>query len=236
MQVSADVHSATGVHGWHVPPLKKLPSVHEVHSFAVGPLQVAHEGSQTGLADVAMADARTRLRLRLRSTARALGTDRCSSIDPTHVQEILRDGGDRLSSVAHRAARCPVTAAAAAIGWADTFPPGRAWRSAGDALAFEGASRAENLGEVFGRGGGGRVVPHSVQKRGSARLSWSQNAQRIAGVLAWGDYHARRERRNAARPGTVGQPGIRRSGHFGRKRDEIGGRIASICARISCPL
>jgi hypothetical protein len=35
----------------------------------------------------------------------------------------------------------------------------------------------------------------------AARLSWAQDGQRIADVLASGDYHARRERRNAVRSG-----------------------------------
>ena len=44
-------------------------------------------------------------------------------------------------------------------------------------------------------------APHSMQKRRSTRLSWSQDGQRIACVLALREYHARQARRNAAPSG-----------------------------------
>jgi hypothetical protein len=37
---------------------------------------------------------------------------------------------------------------------------------------------------------------HASQNFAPGRFSWSQDEQRIAGVLACGDYHARRERQN----------------------------------------
>ena len=73
VHVTCIAHWATGVHTRHVPPLKKLPSAHEVHSLADGPLQVAQDGSHAAPTGVAMADARKRKRRRqLRTTTRDL--------------------------------------------------------------------------------------------------------------------------------------------------------------------
>jgi hypothetical protein len=72
-QETCVAHRATGVHASHVPPLKKSPSAHEVHSLADGPLQVAQDGSHAAPTGVAMAEAKKRRRkLRLRTTTRGL--------------------------------------------------------------------------------------------------------------------------------------------------------------------